>query len=42
VNSDHADHTDDVEKLTEEPVDPVAGFPRDKFYCWECGVGWSA
>jgi len=31
----------EVEMLAEDVV-PVAGFARDKFYCWDCGVGWSA
>ena len=30
----------EVEMLAEDVV-PVAGFARDKFYCWDCGVGWS-
>ena len=35
--NDHEDH--DVEKVAED-VDPVAGEPHDKYYCWTCGVGW--
>jgi len=35
----HAGH--EVQKLAED-VDPLAGFARDKYYCWDCGVGWSA
>ena len=35
---DHAGH--DVEKIAED-VNPIGGFPRDKWFCWTCGVGWA-